>query len=186
MAWAAYQAYLVDRSVRIAVGLASSEDRQGMASLVLALASCLRVDRILAWEGSTWADPCSLAEPYHRKRTAFAGWHAEPFAIQELVDGCPFAERAQRKEAWYRSSCRSSRRQLWSPRREKSSRRNRSSTVRAAGPWVTYLGDALVILHDSAAGDGSEWVELGSKTVVIPLVCRQCRRYHDSPSKFLT
>jgi hypothetical protein len=32
------------------------------------------------------------------------------------------------------------------------------------------LGDALVILHDSAAGDGSEWVELGSKTVVIPLV----------------
>jgi hypothetical protein len=32
------------------------------------------------------------------------------------------------------------------------------------------LGSTLVILHDSAAGDCSEWVKLGSESLIVPLV----------------
>jgi hypothetical protein len=32
------------------------------------------------------------------------------------------------------------------------------------------LGSTLVVLHDPARGDGSEWVELGSESLIIPLV----------------
>jgi len=112
----------------------------------------------------TSVGPCSSEDPCRCSSTACAVSCAAPSGTRGPGDGCPCAGRERRRGALCRSSCHSSPVQLWSPRpglnstRSRSSGRAQRSTRKDNEP---YPGHNILVLHDFAASDCTERVELG-------------------------